>query len=101
MKPINQPVVNKMAHIDTLSYYEALIKAGSSELEAKAHVYAMSTSIEDLVNKSDLHEEFISFADKLDIKFATINAELKYMRQLGYAMFAIVILPFIKTFILG
>ena len=57
-----------MAHIDTLKYYEDLIKAGNSELEAKAHIYVINNSLSDLVTKDDLHAELGSLGSRIDAK---------------------------------
>ncbi len=89
-----------MANIDTLAYYEELRKAGDSELEAKAHVYALSKGISDLITKDDLHNELAGLESrmdsKMDSKFAIVFAELKTIRTLGWALFVGVMVPVFK-----
>jgi hypothetical protein len=58
-----------MAHIDTLKYYEDLIKSGQNETEAKAHVYTLNNALSDLVTKEDLN----SLEKRIDSKFDTIE----------------------------
>lgn len=58
-----------MANIDTLKYYELLIEAGNTTLEAKAHVYATGNGISDLVTKEDLKH----LENRIDYKLNVIK----------------------------
>lgn len=93
-----------MAHIDTLKYYESLVHAGNSELEAKAHIYAITNGLHDLVTKDDLHNELTKLENKLDVRmdagFNLIHLEMKYIKQIGYFICIFLAFPIIKDFIL-
>lgn len=62
-----------MAHIDTLKYYEELIKSGQTEAEARAHVYTLHVALNDLVTKEDLKTEIQNLENRIDTKFETIE----------------------------
>ena len=72
--------------MDTLKYYENLVAAGSDKEQAKAHVYALHGSMNNLVTK-----------DYLDKEVESIKKEIGHVRILGWAMFVVVIAPSLKT----
>ena len=78
-----------MANIDTLAYYEELIKGGSNELEAKAHVYALSHCIGEVVTESTLHKELQNLKEPIMI-------ELKSIKTFGWALFISIVVPGMK-----
>lgn len=82
-----------MAHIDTLKYFEELTNAGDSELEAKAHVYALNNGISDLVTIDDLHKELETLESKLSVK---IDATFGTIKTLGWGITVIVAIPLFK-----
>ncbi len=82
-----------MAHIDTLEYYESLIKAGNSEIEAKAHVYALNNGISDLVTTEQLHKELSSLEFRLAYK---IDAAFSTIKTLGWGIVVVLAVPILK-----
>lgn len=83
-----------MAHIDTLKYYESLIKAGNNELEAKAHIYNLNDAISDLITKDDLHKELGRMEDKI---ITQIGSQINTIKTLGWAMFVGLLVPLLKV----
>lgn len=82
-----------MAQIDTLQYYEHLIKGGDTPLEAKAHIYALNNAVGDLPTKDDLTNLETRIDAKLDTKFGILGAQMKGIKTIGWAIFVGVVLP--------
>ncbi len=76
--------------MDTLKYYEKLVAAGSSDLQAKAHVYSIHDSLDELVTRDHLHKELDG-----------IKKEISHVRILGWALFVAVVVPSLKTMLVG
>lgn len=94
--------------MDTLKYYESLVNAGSSEAEAKAHVYALNNAVINLATKNDLekvalatkhdlHTEISGLETRIDAKFGIMTAKIDTLRTLGWALFGAFLLPIIKV----
>lgn len=94
-----------MPHIDTLKFYEDLIKSGNNELEAKAHIYNINNALTDLVTKDDLHKELKDMENRIDLKFNNIGLEINHIKTVGWALFVLVVIPtwgpMLKSFFLG
>jgi hypothetical protein len=83
--------------MDTLRYYERLIKSGANEAQAKAHVYALSDTFNDLVTKDHLHKELEQMRADVHTEINSVRIEIKHIRTIGWALFVAFAVPAIKT----
>lgn len=60
-----------MANIDTLKAYEELKASGFSEIEAKAQVHLLNTSLDGLATKNDLKQGLDGL--EKDLKYFFVN----------------------------
>jgi hypothetical protein len=83
--------------MDTLKYFEELRATGVNELEAKAHVYALQSTLAGMATKDDLHNEISGLETRIDAKFGIMTAKIDTLRTLGWALFGAFLLPIIKV----
>jgi hypothetical protein len=79
--------------MDTLKYYESLVSGGEKPDIAKAHVYALSESLDNLVTKHDLHKEIDHLERKIEAK---LDAKFATLKTLGWALFVGMLVPSVK-----
>lgn len=71
-----------MSHIDTLTVFEELVAAGVPELQAKAQVHTLNTSLDGVATKEDLRLGLAMTKEDLKLGLAMTKEDLR----LGLAM---------------